>query len=184
MSCIFKNIKVVLFNFSEVETLEFLLIKLKEVFKIDASIAGSLKVPQDAFDPVRNQYVADYFLEELLRYKEDLSTIVLGVTAVDIYEDGLNFVFGVALPYKVAVISTARLHNRFYGLPEDKGLYLLRVVKEAVHEIGHVIGLPHCPNPKCVMHFSNSLADTDYKDYRFCQKCYKVVMERVCVKRE
>jgi len=35
-----------------------------------------------------------------------------------------------------------------------------RVIKEAVHELGHAFGLTHCENSKCVMHFSNSLQDT------------------------
>jgi hypothetical protein len=28
---------------------------------------------------------------------------------------------------------------------------------ETVHELGHLLNLGHCPNPRCVMHFSNSL---------------------------
>ncbi len=99
--------------------------------------------------------------------------IVLGIVPVDLYEPDLNFVFGVASPITgTAVISTYRLHNSFYGLPEDENIFIERVLKEAVHEIGHVLGLPHCPNPKCVMHFSNSIEDTDRKSYYFCENCY------------
>jgi archaemetzincin len=46
-----------------------------------------------------------------------------------------------------------------------------RAVKEIVHELGHTFGLGHCPNSKCVMHFSNSLADTDLKEAYFCNMC-------------
>jgi len=45
--------------------------------------------------------------------------------------------------------------------------------KEAVHELGHTYGLKHCPNPACVMHFSNSLHDTDLKGWKFCPNCQR-----------
>jgi hypothetical protein len=32
-------------------------------------------------------------------------------------------------------------------------------------------GLEHCSNPICVMHFSNSLHDTDLKGWQFCPAC-------------
>lgn len=50
-------------------------------------------------------------------------------------------------------------------------LFHERALKEAVHELGHFYGFVHCVNPKCVMHFSNSLQDTDYKDSHFCPEC-------------
>ncbi|TLX91314.1 MAG: hypothetical protein E6K97_02920 [Thaumarchaeota archaeon] len=37
------------------------------------------------------------------------------------------------------------------------------MVKECVHELGHIFGFVHCPNIECVMYFSNSLSDTDIK---------------------
>ena len=52
---------------------------------------------------------------------------------------------------------------------------LLKQVKEAVHELGHTRGLGHCADPRCVMAFSNSLADTDRKGKEFCARCtYKL----------
>jgi len=46
-----------------------------------------------------------------------------------------------------------------------------RALKEAVHELGHLLGLPHCDNPRCIMFFSNTLADTDRKGPGFCPAC-------------
>ena len=34
-----------------------------------------------------------------------------------------------------------------------------------------VFGLPHCHRRDCVMFFSNTLADTDAKGWRFCDMC-------------
>ena len=36
---------------------------------------------------------------------------------------------------------------------------------------GHLFGLVHCTNNKCIMHFSNTVKDTDEKEQTFCQNC-------------
>jgi archaemetzincin len=62
------------------------------------------------------------------------------------------------------------LNEEFYGLKEDRALFELRVLKEALHELGHTFGLLHCEN-NCVMIFSNSIEDTDNKPPQFCPRC-------------
>lgn len=97
---------------------------------------------------------------------------VLGVVDRDLYTPGLSFVFGQAsLGGKACLIALARLRQEFYGLPEDEKLFYSRAVNEAVHERSHSFGLDHCKDPRCVMHFSNSLADTDYKGKDSCKDC-------------
>jgi archaemetzincin len=71
----------------------------------------------------------------------------------------------------VSSIYLPRLRQEFYGLKPDKSLFYQRTVKEAIHELGHAFGLKHCNNQICVMHFSNSLPDTDLKQNRFCDIC-------------
>lgn len=114
----------------------------------------------------RNQYLADAILKSL-PLPEDESRLV-GIVDVDIYSGTLNFVFGIAeLPGKRALISTYRL-----GLGNvPRGLLIERLTKEIVHELGHTFGLRHCSNRKCVMCFSNSIGDTDYKSARLCRNC-------------
>ncbi len=151
--------------------------KLREIFNLPVIWLESKSIPVEAYNPERNQFLGSFFLKDLLTVKTP-KDIVLGIVPVDLYEPDLNFIFGVASPYTgTAVISLFRLHNSFYGLPEDKALFVERTLKEAVHEIGHVLGLPHCPNPKCVMHFSNSIEDTDRKSYYFCESCYLKVKQ-------
>jgi archaemetzincin len=92
---------------------------------------------------------------------------ILAVTNYDLYANNLNFVFGLAdTPEKSAVISLFRLR---VGADEER--FHSRVIKEAVHELGHTWGLSHCQNPRCVMHFSNSLEDTDRKETEWCESC-------------
>lgn len=153
--------------------------RLKEIFFIPAVWNQPINIAIEAYDSIRGQFLGSFFLKDLLRFKGDRD-IVLGIVSEDLYEPGLNFVFGVASSLtKTAVISTYRLHNSFYGLEEDYNLFMDRVTKEAVHEIGHTLGLGHCPNPKCVMHFSNSIEDTDRKSYYFCPICYEKVKKAI-----
>ncbi len=134
-----------------------------------------MPIPERAFDRKRNQYNSNLILNQIRVYVDRQSEFqrILGVVDVDIFIPELNYVFGEAYtPGKAALISLFRLKPEFYGEPADKGLFLQRASKEAVHELGHTLGLKHCPNPPCVMHFSNSIFDTDKKQSLFCDNCY------------
>jgi len=132
-------------------------------------IGAALPKPDYAFDARRKQYSADAILRRL---RAGDAERVLGVADLDLFVPGLNFVFGLADPvHRRAVIALPRLRESVYGKPENEPLFIERAVKEAVHELGHTYGLGHCANPRCVMAFSNTLADTDYKRRDFCATC-------------
>jgi archaemetzincin len=148
------------------EILEHLSGSLGEIFACPVAVRATLPIPPGSFNSERNQYLSPVFLMSAQTARHDPAEIVLGVTDVDLFVPELNFVFGEASPAeKVAVISLVRLRTK------EEELFRERAVKEAVHELGHVFGLPHCQNPECVMFFSNSLADTDRKSARFCERC-------------
>lgn len=166
------NLKVIylipLSNF-DITPIEKAKVYVEEVYKEKVSIKQSVMFPEGCYNSSRNQYDAECVLKQLPSYKE---TLTLYITDKDLYVQGLNFVFGLALPYEgKSIVSIARLKESFYGKKEDKELLILRTTKEIIHELGHLKGLPHCPDAKCVMHFSNSLYDTDYKGYELCEKC-------------
>ncbi len=174
------KIAIVPFGQVDQKVLEHLMEALRGTFGKECEVLPSEPVPTGAFNPYRNQYLSDSFLEELGKLESKGAIKILGVTEVDLYTRGLNFVFGQArLGGREAVISLARLRQSFYGLPEDKRLLLERALKEAVHELGHTWGLSHCPDPLCVMHFSNSLQDTDIKKAEFCSRCLSALKARL-----
>jgi archaemetzincin len=129
-----------------------------------------------AFDKRRGQYLASLILEKLREFKKGKLEKWLAVCDVDLFDEGLNFVFGEAdFEEEISIISLSRLKQSFYGLPEDENLFLERIEKEATHELGHLFHLRHCQNPNCVMYFSNSILDTDKKSKFFCEKCQKTL---------
>lgn len=137
-----------------------------------------IHLPHEAYDGAREQYISGPILNEVLRYALKLEgerrerCIVLGVVDADIYSPGMNFIFGEAqCPGKAAIISLFRLRPEFYGEKPDHRLFINRAIKEAIHEIGHALGLRHCRNPLCVMHFSLHIGMTDRKMHRPCEDC-------------
>lgn len=158
------------------QVLDYLKDNLAEVFSASVSIGRTQPIPESTLDKKRNQYHSTAILKNLLRFKKEKGQKLLAIIDQDLYIQQLNFVFGEADPVNgVCIISLKRLDQTYYGLSQDQDLFFRRSLKEAVHELGHLLNLGHCPNPKCVMHFSNSLLDTDKKDYRFCQHCQKLL---------
>lgn len=137
---------------------------------------GETALPESAYAPKRRQYRGDAFLPMAPAPAPGGRNLNLVVTARDLYVPRLNFIFGLADPgLKTAVIALARLDPQFYGQKSDSRLLNERALKEAVHELGHLLGLVHCSDPACIMFFSNTLADTDRKGPGFCPICRKQV---------
>jgi len=151
------------------EVLEEIVRALKLVYGIDAKISSRVKIPEEAYNPLRHQYSG----EKIIRWLErNFKERVLGVTSEDLYAEGLNFIFGQAqFGGRIAIISIHRLNPQFYKKPFDKKILIERAKKEAIHEIGHTLRLEHCPNEKCVMCFSNTISDVDKKGKDLCEMC-------------
>ena len=104
----------------------------------------------------------------------------LGIINKDIFSKNRNdIVFGIArLPrvqkYNengVALISLTQLQKKNFEESKRKDTFLMRVSKEAIHELGHTFNLHHCDN-ECIMQFSNNITKSDRKPSTFCESCY------------
>jgi archaemetzincin len=125
-----------------------------------------------------DQILTGYLLEDVLvpRLPGDAAAC-LGLTASDLWPgEGWNFVFGQAvLGGRVGVWSMYR-----YGDPdENEASYrrcLMRTLKVAAHETGHMFGLAHCTAFECNMCGSNHLEEADRRPSWLCPVC----MAKLC----
>ncbi|MCP5536260.1 MAG: matrixin family metalloprotease [Akkermansiaceae bacterium] len=66
--------------------------------------------------------------------------------------------------------STFRLRAR----GADEKLFLQRLVRVATHEIGHTLGLGHCPDDQCNMvDARGSILSVDQGSGKLCKTCQK-----------
>ncbi|MFA5331825.1 MAG: archaemetzincin family Zn-dependent metalloprotease [Methanoregula sp.] len=128
------------------------------------------------FVNARQQIDAQIQLDQLVSFRRqhDFPEPILLVVSQDLFNPGHSSVFGLARESAgVAVVSTARLSNEYYGLKADDSDFLDRIVKEGSHEVGHLLGLGHCNNRECIMFCPNTLDELNGKKKMFCPECQK-----------
>jgi len=166
-----RPIRVVRVGDAERHLLDAVRSGLEAELRVPCTIDGTPLDPSFAHHRERNQFHSTPLVEQLASRNGD-GTIILGVTDVDLYIPILTFVFGEAqLGGHAAVVSYHRLHQQFYGLPRDDYVLRERLVKEAIHEVGHTLNLTHCDDYECVMASSHAVEWLDLKGTRLCEQC-------------
>ncbi len=145
---------------------------LQEILHHPVSIMPERLDPSPAFNPARRQYDAMTLLGLLQPLPGKHQVRRLGVTDVDIFLPVFTHIFGLgSLSGGAAVVSLFRLRPENNGYPPNQELLHWRLAKEALHELGHLFGLRHCPVPWCAMASSRSAEEVDLKDAAFCPTC-------------
>jgi archaemetzincin len=153
---------------------------LVRTFHYPVTLLDARPEPAFAYDERRGQYSSVLVLRSLLERLPGSTIRLLGITEKDLFIPMLSFVLGQAqLNGPVAIISTARLQQQFYGFPPDPGLLVARAEKEAVHEIGHTFGLTHCADVRCPMSLSNNVRHVDAKGPALCDACAGMLNEHL-----
>jgi archaemetzincin len=166
-------VEIVPLEIADRELLNALASEAARVFPLQCRVGAASRLPAGALDSKRGQYHATRILEHLDASGRD-SFRLLGVTSVDIFTPIMRYVFGEAmLPGRAALVSTYRL-----GVapprdtpPGDRSVFVGRVVKEGIHELGHTFGLTHCEDPACVMSASLDTKRIDAKSTQLCYYC-------------
>lgn len=157
--------------------LAFLKKTLFQTFNIETRIRHQKFDLSSVYDSSRNQYHSSGLLLQLIHDPPRETLKILGVTELDLFIPIFTFLFGEAQLSGIgSIVSAHRLHNPFYGLPENKDLLKHRLSKESIHELGHTFGLIHCFNLRCVMNTSTYVEDIDQKSARFCRACERKIL--------
>ncbi|HYL85038.1 MAG TPA: archaemetzincin family Zn-dependent metalloprotease [Candidatus Angelobacter sp.] len=155
-----------------IEVLDDLAAELARIFQVSCHVHEEPFPAGFAYEAVRGQYYSTAIVQRMQSLCSDEETRVLGVTGLDLYIPILTYVFGEAqLGGRCALVSLHRLREEFYGLPPNEQLLRERAVKECVHELGHVLGLRHCFDWRCVMASTHDVERLDLKGEEYCPAC-------------
>jgi archaemetzincin len=149
---------------------------LRQVFRAPVETHAFSLETERFFDAGRSQYNSTRLLMHIKSHypplQKEPGICTLALVPFDLFIPILTYVFGEAeVGGNVAVVSYHRLAPERYGLPHDNPLLLARLVKEVVHELGHVSSLVHCSVRSCVMHSSSYVEEIDLKEGSFCRDC-------------
>jgi len=159
--------------------------ELKDFFHANVIIARSIHIPINyryqnyVYDET---YSADSLIHFLSKLANDSVVEVIGITHQNIYVlkdyefhdsnkdskySSANNIFGLGyVSGNACIISDARL------VSADTTLYLSRLRKVILHEVGHNLGLPHCSNDICIMSESNgNIVSLNKAGGDYCENC-------------
>jgi archaemetzincin len=151
-----------------------------EFYGLEVKILPRVPLPKSAWYPPRRRWRAEKILEFLNEKIPEDGMRILGLTADDIsttkgsYDDWGVLGLG-ELPGKSGVISSFRARRR----AADKLVPRERLAKVAVHEIGHTLGLDHCPTEGCLMHDAEGSVTSCDVEFDLCPRCREKLGARV-----
>lgn len=165
-----KKVKIYLQPYKDFGKRDVELIKnhlASELEHYSIEILPAIDMPKKNKSAHRDRFRADSIIRDMraIAHKEN-ARAVLALTTKDIsttYKGNADWgVMGLGFrPGKGAVISTFRLNKK------NKSEQMLKL---ATHELGHNLGLDHCPNKTCIMRDAKGKNVIDDKK-GFCNEC-------------
>ena len=145
---------------------------LRAFYLIDVRVLPCQDLPRTAYYPPRKRYRAERLLTYLNQRMPKDGWRILGLTDVDISTTKDRYpdwgVMGLGeLPGTATVISSFRCRKK----ARNQAHAIERLAKVAVHEIGHTLGLPHCPTRGCLMEDAMGNVTTTDRERDFCPLC-------------
>ncbi len=155
----------------EPEFLKEIAESIKQIYGLHTEVTAILKNINFAMNKDRNQYHSTLILEKLAERVSSHTSKVLAITDVDLFIPILTYVYGEAQLGGIScIISTFRLNMETQHAASNR-VISSRIVKEAIHELGHTFKLRHCPEKTCIMHYCRSINDVDRKSEQMCRHC-------------
>jgi archaemetzincin len=164
---------------------------LEHTYLISVHVLPNENLPASAFINVKSpRYRADSLIRYLRRIRPDTADYIMGLTHADIsvtkrdkhgmvlnpssrYADwgvlGLGFRPGVS-----CVVSTFRMKH------SSNSIFISRLRKVFIHELGHNFGLAHCESTQCVMRDAvEKIKTVDDSGEELCDACRAKIRSRV-----
>lgn len=172
------------FSMQEAKLISFV---VDSFYRLETRILPSKNLPKEAFTKIKSpRYRADSIIKFQNQNIPKNVYYVLGLTNNDISvtkndEKGqimqpkwkyCDFgIMGLAYrPGKSAIVSKFRIKSKNHQTE------MTRLRKVVIHEFGHNLGLPHCPNKNCVMtSAAEKLTTIDKEKLALCKKCKKII---------
>ncbi len=150
--------------------------EIKRIYGYPTEVLPILDDLEFAYHPNRNQYHSTSILDQLALKAPVDAIKVLTITQVDLFIPILTHVYGEAqLGGKACIVSTIRLNEGHSALNTQEPFFS-RIIKEAIHELGHTFKLRHCREHTCLMHYCRNENDVDRKSDQLCRYC-KILLE-------
>lgn len=151
---------------------------------LGAVILAASPIPAAAYDEKRDQYNAAAIIKALEAMPFDSNlTKVVGIFNTDLFIPIFTHVLGEAREGgRYAVASLYRLSRSAEGLYAPASKVGERLVKVAVHELGHLFDIGHCMDRRCMMHYSGGLQELDAITLTLCSYCAEYL--RYAIQRE
>ncbi len=161
-------------NYNE-EKLKYAAASISLFYSKRVIILQPQSLPENYFDTVVHQYNADSILFFLSKLRNDSIIEVIGLTSQPLFtlkEHKISSyydqnILGIGYhPGNAAVISDYRFNTL------DTAIFNRRLKNVIIHEVGHNLGLQHCPNDKCIMSEKNGNSATlDNSGDDYCLQC-------------
>lgn len=139
---------------------------IAQVLGVTAYLGKSLLAqPAFAFNKDRNQYHTTAIMRRLLTMKDMGTPLIFGIADVDLFVPDSSFVYGEAdRESHAAVMSVWRLRA-------EGDAWKRRTFVEAVHQVGHLVGLSYCEDARCAMFLASTITDAERRQLHLCNNC-------------
>lgn len=141
---------------------------LLDAIPLEEAPSDARRTRDDGIEQVLTQWIMN---EQLKPRRPDDAVVLIGLVTCDLWPGDLNWVFGEASMFDRVGVWSLHRNGDPRASEASYRLCLRRTIKTAMHETGHMLGIPHCIHFECGMNGSRSREESDRQPVEFCPEC-------------